>query len=44
MEPQHFGFRSQGHFAKANQQLFAESPSTTLSQALSQRALRQKRT
>ena len=30
---QHFGFHSRGHFAKAYQQLFAESPSTTLSQA-----------
>ena len=32
---QHFGFRSRGHFAKAYHQLFAESPSTTLSQVLS---------
>ena len=31
---QHFGFRSRGHFAKAYQQLFAESPSTTLSQTI----------
>lgn len=29
---QHFGFHSRGHFAKAYQQLFAESPSSTLSQ------------
>ena len=32
---QHFGFHSRGHFAKSYQQLFAESPSTTLSQAFS---------
>ena len=32
---QHFGFHSRGHFAKAYQQLFAESPSRTLSQVFS---------
>ena len=37
----HYGFRSRGHFAKAYQQLFGESPSTTLSQAVSPPALRQ---
>jgi len=32
---QHFGFHSRGHFAKDYQQLYAESPSSTLSQAFS---------
>ena len=31
---QHFGFHSRGHFARAYQQLFGESPSMTLSQVL----------
>ena len=30
---QHYGFRSRGHFAKAYQELFSESPSFTLSKA-----------
>ena len=30
---QHYGFRSRGHFAKAYQELFSESPSFTLSRA-----------
>jgi len=32
---QHFGFHSRGHFAKDYQHLYAESPSSTLSQAFS---------